>query len=306
MELRNSLARTIPTEELSHQPLVEQAALFVSSSQLALWAGLGWIFNLGVMPDMPLYQKKNLALINRASFVCLLMAFPGTFLLILMGFGHPFSLLVSGMLTGCSILALNGARQVEWSKILFAFAPASLILVFTLLELNAGVTANPLMFILSRQGLCFGLLLPILIFGFEERYKVVGVFASCVLIFLFFEGASMRMGAYQGEILSGVSHGLFSVLSVLQYVGLAACIYALQSYTLQQAHEVQQNSQKLHRLAIRDGMTGIFNHSYMEQFIADAINRSKRSHIPLALLMIDVDYFKRINDSFGQTPAMKS
>ncbi len=299
MELRNSLTRTIPTEELSHQPFVEQAAIFVSSTQLALWAGLGWIFNLGVTPDMPLYQKKNLALINRASFVCLLMAFPGTFILILMGFGHPFSLLVSGMLTGCSILALNGARQVEWSKILFAFAPASLILVFTLLELNAGVPANPLMFILSRQGLCFGLLLPILIFGFEDRYKVVGVFASCVLLFLFFEVASMRMGAYQGEVLYGVSHGLFSVLSVLQYVGLAACIYAMQSYTLQQERETQQNSQKLHRLAIRDGMTGIFNHTYMEQFIADAINRSKRSHNPLALLMIDVDYFKRINDNFG-------
>ena len=299
MELRNSLARYIPTDELPRQPWMEQAAQLLSSSQVALGAGFNWIFNLGITSDMPFHQKKNLALINRVSFVCLLMAFPGTFLLILMGFNHPVSLLVSGMLVGCSILALNGARQVKWSKILFAFAPASLILVFTLLEINSDELGNPLLFILSRQGLCFGLLLPILIFGFEERRKVAGVFAVCVLIFLVFEAASMHIGAYQGEILSGVSFGLFSVLSLLQYAGLATCIYAMQSFTLQHELEAKQHSEKLRRLAIRDGMTGIFNHTYMEQFIADAINRSRRSKIPLSLLMIDMDYFKRINDSFG-------
>ncbi len=299
MELRNSLSHYVPTDELPRQPWLEQATQLLSSSQMALGAGFSWIFNLGITAEMPFHQKKNLALINRVSFMCLLMAFPGTFLLILMGFTHPFSLLVSGMMVGCSILALNGARQVEWSRFLFAFAPLSLILVFTALELNNGVQGNPLTFILARQGLCFALLLPILIFGFEERRKVAWVFAVCVLVLLVFEDASMRMGAYQGEILSGVGHGLFSVLSVLQYVGLAACICAMQSFTLQHELEAKQHSEKLRRLAIRDGMTGIFNHMYMEQFIADAINRSRRSKIPLSLLMIDLDYFKRINDGFG-------
>jgi diguanylate cyclase (GGDEF)-like protein len=299
MELRNSLFRAIPTEDLPRQHLVEQAAAFLASAQVALWAGLGWIFSLGITSTMPFYQKKNLALINRVTFACLMMAFPGTFLLILMGFGHPFSLLVSGILVGFSILVLNGARQVEMSKLLFAFAPASLILVFSLQELYSGGPADPLTFLLSLQGLCYGLLLPILIFGFEARGKVMGIFASCVLIFLVFEAASMRMGAYPGNTLSGVNQGLFSVLSVLQYAGLAGCIYAMQSFTLQHEGEAQKTSQKLQRLAIRDGMTGIFNHTYMEQYIADAINRSRRSHNPLALLMIDLDSFKRINDTFG-------
>ncbi len=299
MELRNTLAHYIPTDELPRPPWMEQAARFISSSQVALWAGFSWIFNLGITADMAFHQKKNLALINQVSFVCLLMAFPGTFLLMLMGFNHPVSLLVSGTLVGCSILALNGTKQVEWSRFLFAFAPLSIILVFTLLELNTGGQGSPLTFILARQGLCFALLLPILIFGFEERQKVAGVFAVCVLVFLVFEAASMRLGAYPEEILAGVSHGLFSVLSVLQYIGLAACIYAMQSYMLQHELEAKQHNEKLRRLAIRDGMTGIFNHTYIEQFIADAINRSRRSKIPLSLLMIDLDYFKRINDSFG-------
>ena len=299
MELRNSIVSYSPTDEIPHQAWLEQTSLFISSAQVVLRAGLGWMFELGINPDMPFYQKKNLALINRVSFISLLMALPGTFLLIMMGFGHPFSLLVSGVLAACLILALNGAKQVEWSKTLFAYAPAVLILAFTLLELSAGNLDTPLQYILSRQAMCFGLLLPILIFGFEERRKIVRVLGFCVLIFLIFDLASVRLGAFHEEKLIGLSSGLFSVLSGLQYIGLAACVLYMQSYTMQQELQAQHSNEKLYRLAIRDGMTGVFNHTFMEQYITDAINRSKRSKNPLALLMIDVDFFKRINDNFG-------
>jgi diguanylate cyclase (GGDEF)-like protein len=299
MELRNSIVSYLPSDELPHQAWLEQTSLFISSAQLVLRAGLSWVFELGINPDMPFYQKKNLALINRVSFVSLLMALPGTFLLILMGFGHPFSLLVSGVLVACLILALNGAKHVEWSKTLFAYAPAILILTFTLLELSAGNLDNPLRYILSRQGICYGLLLPLLVFGFEDRRKVVGVLGVCVLLFLIFDIASFRLGAFYQVKLAGLSSGLFSVLSGLQYVGLAGCVLYMQSYTMQHELKAQHSNEKLYRLAINDGMTGIFNHTFMEQYIADAINRSKRSKNPLALLMIDVDFFKQINDNFG-------
>ena len=299
MELRNSLTRYGATEDQPLHPWVERASVFISSAQVELRAGLGWVFDLVSQPKLSSNQKKNLALINRVTFLSLLMAFPGTFVLILLGFTHAFSLLLSGMIVSCSILALNAVKRVEWSKILFTFTPACLIVVFTLVELGSAASANPLLYILSRQGLCYGLLLPILIFGFEERHKAGDAFGVCVLIFMVFEVASLRLGAFEGEAFAGVSNGLFSFLSLLQYIGLAGCIYFVQSYTLQHELEVQRNTEKLHRLAIRDGMTGIFNHTFMEQYITDAINRSKRSRIPLALLMIDVDYFKRINDTFG-------
>jgi diguanylate cyclase (GGDEF)-like protein len=299
MELRNNLARYIPTEDQPRQPWVEQASLFLSSSQVVMRAGLSWVFNLGIAADMPFYQKKNLSLINRVSFVSLLMALPGTFLLILMGFAHPFGLLVCGMLASCSILVLNGVKRVEWSKIVFAIAPATLIVVFSLLELESTASVDPLMYILLRQGLCFGLLLPILIYGFEQRRIIACVVGLCILTLLVFEVAGMRLGSFDGEALSSVNHGLFTLLSLIQYTVLAGCIYFMQSYTMQHEREAEQSTRKLHRLAIRDGMTGIFNHTFLEQYIADAINRSKRSGNPLSLLMIDVDYFKRINDTFG-------
>jgi diguanylate cyclase (GGDEF)-like protein len=299
MELRSHLASYLPTEKLPHQVWLEQTTLFISSAQMVLRAGLGWVFELGISPEMPFYQKKNLALINRVSFVSLLMALPGTFLLILMGFGHPFSLLVSGALAACLILAFNGAKHVEWSKTLFAYAPGILILTFTLLELSAGNMDNPLRYALSRQGLCFGLLIPILIYGFENRRKIVGVLGFCVLLFLIFDVASLRLDAFHEGNLADMSSGFFSVFSGLQYIGLAACVLYMQSYTMKHELQAQHSNEKLYRLAIRDGMTGIFNRRFMEQYISDAINRSKRSKNPLALLMIDVDSFKQINDSLG-------
>jgi diguanylate cyclase (GGDEF)-like protein len=299
MELRTNIVSYLPSKELPRHAWLEQPSQFISSAQLVLRTGLGWVFELGIHPEMPFYQKKNLALINRVTFISLLLALPGTLLLILMGFSHPFSLLVSGLLITCLILALNGAKHVEWSKTLFAYAPAILILTYTLLELSSGNLDKPLLYILSRQGLCFGLLIPILIYGFEERRKVVGVFGFCVLLFLIFDVASLRLGAFQEEKFSGLSSGLYSILSALQYISLAACVLYMQSNTMKHELQAQHSNEKLYNLAIRDGMTGIFNHTFMEQYITDAINRSRRFKNPLSLLMIDVDYFKQVNDKFG-------
>ena len=299
MEWRNSINHNITGEGLNPTLWLEQFSDRLDSTRVVLRACIGWVFELGISPEMPFYQKKNLALINRVSFVSLLLALPGTFFLIMMGFGHPFSLLVSGVLTICLILALNGARQVEWSKTLFAYAPAVIILGYTLLEQSSGGLDHPLNYLLARQGLCFALLIPIMIFGFEDRQKVVIVLGVCVFIFLLYDVGSTRFGAFQEGNITGLSHGLFSVLSVLQYAGLAGCMLYMQSYTMQHELQAQRSNEKFKSMAIKDGMIGLFNHTFMEQLIGDAINRSKRSKNPLALLMIDVDFFKQINDNFG-------
>jgi diguanylate cyclase (GGDEF)-like protein len=52
-------------------------------------------------------------------------------------------------------------------------------------------------------------------------------------------------------------------------------------------------------LAFSDGLTGIFNRRYFDQRYPREIIRAKRYHRSLALLMIDIDYFKKYNDTFG-------
>lgn len=63
-----------------------------------------------------------------------------------------------------------------------------------------------------------------------------------------------------------------------------------------------KNAQEYHRLkelAVTDGLTGIYNHKGFNEFLKREVQRAKRYHKPLSLIMIDVDNFKTINDTLG-------
>jgi diguanylate cyclase (GGDEF)-like protein len=58
-------------------------------------------------------------------------------------------------------------------------------------------------------------------------------------------------------------------------------------------------NQRLAQLAITDGLTGLYNHRYFHERLANEVERSNRTGLPLSLLMIDVDNFKHYNDLNG-------
>jgi diguanylate cyclase (GGDEF)-like protein len=53
------------------------------------------------------------------------------------------------------------------------------------------------------------------------------------------------------------------------------------------------------RLSITDGLTGLWNYRYFTMTIGKEIERSARFGRPLALLMLDLDLFKNVNDTYG-------
>ena len=53
------------------------------------------------------------------------------------------------------------------------------------------------------------------------------------------------------------------------------------------------------RLSITDGLTGLWNYRYFTMSVTKEIERASRFGRPLALLMLDLDYFKDVNDSYG-------
>lgn len=53
------------------------------------------------------------------------------------------------------------------------------------------------------------------------------------------------------------------------------------------------------RQAIRDGLTGLFNHRHFQERLLQECALARRYDLPLSLLMIDVDDFKKFNDEFG-------
>lgn len=50
---------------------------------------------------------------------------------------------------------------------------------------------------------------------------------------------------------------------------------------------------------IRDGLTGLFNRRFMEIALDRELRLAARRKTELSLLMLDIDYFKRFNDSYG-------
>jgi diguanylate cyclase (GGDEF)-like protein len=55
----------------------------------------------------------------------------------------------------------------------------------------------------------------------------------------------------------------------------------------------------LEHLVITDGLTDLYNHRYFYERLAQEVARAHRYGLPLSLLMIDIDDFKRYNDQFG-------
>lgn len=57
--------------------------------------------------------------------------------------------------------------------------------------------------------------------------------------------------------------------------------------------------QELSELAARDGLTGLYNHRSFYILLTEEIARAQRFGRPVSLLMLDVDHFKRVNDTHG-------
>lgn len=65
------------------------------------------------------------------------------------------------------------------------------------------------------------------------------------------------------------------------------------------ANELRHANDKLEKLAFRDGLTNLYNHRYFQEILAREISRVERYGRPLALLLFDIDYFKKVNDTYG-------
>lgn len=65
---------------------------------------------------------------------------------------------------------------------------------------------------------------------------------------------------------------------------------------------IQENKdlrKQLYNISIYDELTGLYNYRFFTQIIKREINRANRYRSSLTVLLIDIDYFKRINDSYG-------
>ena len=65
------------------------------------------------------------------------------------------------------------------------------------------------------------------------------------------------------------------------------------------ARRMQLQHLELETLATRDALTGAGNRRLFDEKVTDCVNHYERSKTPAALIMLDIDHFKQVNDAYG-------
>lgn len=120
----------------------------------------------------------------------------------------------------------------------------------------------------------------------EQLWLVVAMTAGCLDVFLTTYGsARYTSGWYVAKCGS-----LFTSMSVLiSFICDITCVYS----------EVAASNRALEILARVDGLTGIANRRHFDELLAEEFQRACRRKLPLGLVLLDIDYFKRYNDCYG-------
>ena len=80
---------------------------------------------------------------------------------------------------------------------------------------------------------------------------------------------------------------------------LAALNHNLESIVSERTSELEARNRELGELAIRDGLTGLHNHSAAIELLEQMLHQAHRYDFPVTVLMLDIDHFKRVNDTYG-------
>lgn len=151
------------------------------------------------------------------------------------------------------------------------------VLLLYPLALISGVTAGPK----PGESLLVGAigLFTFTLAAWSQRGLVASAFlAETMLMFFFFLGL-----------------GMVANVITEKNIRLERSNSALEKF----AAGLKATNEKLERLSFTDGVTGAYNYRYFQLRLREELSRARRYRLPLALMMVDVDGFKRYNDAHG-------
>jgi len=180
--------------------------------------------------------------------------------------------------------------------------------------------AAPLLIVVTTLTF-FGILAQTLYRGYPAmtaQHTILWLYLWWTLLYLFcFLSTSARralflsLGIFTGLVALTVPHALnttvydgvlsgFSALGNLYFSHLIAItvIYFLATFQ-QRLHRAEQAANLMQRLAFTDDLTGVANRRQMEQLIDAEIARDVRYGRPFSVVIVDIDNFKQVNDTYG-------
>ena len=65
--------------------------------------------------------------------------------------------------------------------------------------------------------------------------------------------------------------------------------------------QIEKQNEQLKELSVRDSLTSLYNRRYFQEILKREFSLVKRNHSDISCFMLDLDYFKEVNDTFGHT-----
>jgi diguanylate cyclase (GGDEF)-like protein len=138
----------------------------------------------------------------------------------------------------------------------------------------------------------FVYILSFLILTTNQALLLSALFFLATLIF--------GVASYMRFLLNGLA---FPNISLLVQVYFASVFYITVLYLVARLKEgyisERAIADDMSKLAMTDSLTQVDNRRLLTQLIQEEVSRAERHNLPLTILLFDLDYFKRINDSFG-------
>ena len=63
--------------------------------------------------------------------------------------------------------------------------------------------------------------------------------------------------------------------------------------------KLEETTDKLREMSSQDGLTKLFNRRHIEEVLATEYERARRYTNPFSVILTDIDFFKKVNDSYG-------
>jgi diguanylate cyclase (GGDEF)-like protein len=92
---------------------------------------------------------------------------------------------------------------------------------------------------------------------------------------------------------------LFSIIYIPSTILLSKALYNSRLSSINDHHKLKMSVKELHKLSMIDNLTNIYNRRYFFKVSQDLIAIAAREKTEVSLLMIDIDFFKKINDTYG-------
>lgn len=264
--------------------LAWQQLSFPLSSALATLFGIYFTYGiLDLKSQHPAYTWVSRTL-QGCSLLVMALALTAPYRVALFG---SFALLIACAIAGCIITALRWRAGYSQAK-LFALGWSALVIasLFSVLS-GTGVIANSLLTLHAQQ---IGSLLELVIFSIALGSRIRQAQNDYQL-------AQVRLFAKEHQLRMEQAKSLNLQRQINE--GLEARVQERTASLEQVLKELSTANQQLAELSRRDNLTGLFNRQVLNEELERMLAQAKRSRQSIAILMMDLDHFKQVNDRYG-------